>query len=134
MKWFDDEKVVSQLMASEELLEWANAEAMEHFAAIRNQLPEPLREKSRIGPLTFGKIEDTDSSLYCWMYPVDGSKFQGVVLGLKNRVKLVDKEGRIFFEGLWEETTLELIQAHPKFYIWVEPIERKESKEFKIPG
>ncbi|MEZ4751291.1 MAG: hypothetical protein R3B54_11935 [Bdellovibrionota bacterium] len=77
-------------------------------------------------------MDGETGELYCWMYPVDGSKFQGLLLGQRNRVKLVDTSGTIFFEGQWSETTLDLIKSNKQFYVWVEPIERKAPMVFKI--
>ncbi|MCB0403424.1 MAG: hypothetical protein KDD51_01465 [Bdellovibrionales bacterium] len=132
MHWSEDNEIKSKLAACEIRSKWAQSEAMEAFAALSPKLPEEMRQKSRIGPLSFACIDDSSSELCCWMYPVDGSKFQGLLLGRLNRVKLVNISGTIFFEGQWSDTTLDLIESNKRFYVWMEPIERKAPMVFKI--
>ncbi|MCB0418762.1 MAG: hypothetical protein H6617_08060 [Bdellovibrionaceae bacterium] len=132
MHWSEDNTIKQKLAACEVRSKWAQSEAMEVFAKLSPILPEEMRQKSRIGPLSLAAMDEDSGELCCWMYPVDGSKFQGLLLGQRNHVKLVDTSGTIFFEGPWSSTTLELIEANPRFYVWVEPIERKAPMVFKI--
>lgn len=69
-----------------------------------------------------------------WVSPLDGSKLQGILLGPRNHVTLFDEEGEVFFDGAWGETELSMIEQHEKFYIWLEPTERKQPKVFRIGG
>lgn len=132
MHWSDNNAIKKKLATCEERNRWAQIEAMEFFTELASKLPEDLRQKSRIGPLSFSGIDPESDDLYCWVYPVDGSKIQGLLLGPSNRVKIVDTSGTIAFEGLWSETSLSYIESTKRFYVWVEPIERKAPKVFKI--
>lgn len=119
MKWFENEVFKTELAASTERKGWVEDEANWHFPTILKKLPPPLQNKSRIGPLSLSPIHGAEG-ICCWMVPVDGSTPLGKLLGANSPVKLIDKDGNIFFEGSWGNTTEELIALHIEFYIWLE--------------
>lgn len=120
MNWFDDESYKDSLRGSETRQQWLDEGASARLAKIWRRLPPVVQSKDRLGPLLIDTVAGAEGNC-CWMMPLDGSQIRGKLLGPKNRIKLIDFEGTVFFEGLWEETTKDIISSHEQFFIWLEP-------------
>lgn len=132
MAWQDESAVKERLASSRNRQAWAAQGAAARFGEIAERLPEPLRDKSRVGPMAVEPMEGVGGEPYVWVVPLDGSKFQGILLGPRNHVKLFDEEGNVFFDGAWGETEITMIERRERFYIWLEPTERRSPKVFRI--
>ncbi len=128
MRWFENEKVLHELAGSPVRNDWVEQGAEVALAQVLSKLPLELRSKDRLGPLAIQPLPGVSggdgTENYCWMMPLDGSHARSKILGPALQVKLIDTEGKIFFEGTWGETPFETIQLHERFFIWLAPPQR----------
>ncbi len=134
MRWFEDQNILRRLAAGPNQKKWLDRGAAIWFGEHKETFPEDIRQGSRLGILCFGELPGGTGEIACWMYPVDGSKFQGVLLGEKSQVKFVDTSGTVYYEGLWGDTTLQLVESQDTFFVWLKPPERNNPLVFQVVG
>lgn len=125
MLWFQTEEWLEKLGADDTRSDWNEWGAGQHFNTLQKKLPRELQDRTRTGSLSIGEIEGAEGR-HCWVSPIEGHR---KILGSRNQVKLFDKDGTIFFDGLWSETTPEMILERKEFFIWLAP--RPEANQAK---
>jgi hypothetical protein len=115
MTWVLKEEILVELSANPERKAWTEEKAYDAFHEIWEKLKPEHREKTRIGTLGFQPMVGSES-LEAWMFPIEGHP---KILGYKNTVQLIDREGMILFEGTWGETPLDLIKEQVDIFIWL---------------
>jgi len=115
MTWVLKEEVLIELSSHPERKAWLEEKAYDVFHDLWEKLSPEHREKTRIGALGFQPMVGTDS-IQAWMFPIEGHP---KILGFKNRIQLLDKNGKVFFDGPWGEAPLEMIKEQVEFFIWL---------------
>lgn len=115
MTWVLKEEVLVELSSHPERKTWTEEKAYDAFHEIWEKLRPEHQEKTRIGTLGFQPMVGSEV-LEAWMFPIEGHP---KILGFKNRIQLIDKDGKVLFDGLWGESPLELIKERVEFFIWL---------------
>jgi len=115
MSWVLKEEILLELSTQPERKAWEEEGAFEVFHEVWEKLRPEHREKTRIGALGFKPIQGSEL-LQAWMVPIEGHP---KILGFKNSLQILSREGSVLFEGTWGDVPLEMVKQQTEFFIWL---------------
>lgn len=115
MSWVLDEKKLLELSLSPERVDWAESGAFDRFYEIREKLSPHHQDLSRVGALGFKAITGSEG-IQAWLFPIEGHP---KILGTKNPIEILEREGKTLYQGTWGEVPFELIKAEVELFLWL---------------
>lgn len=116
MSWHFDQNTLNEFLSNSEHTDWIEWKALSHYSKIKKQFSSEHHDLSRLGSFNVMEFTGTEG-LQCCMLPLEGHP---KILGSLSRIKLFDRNAKLYFEGIWSEVSLPVIQTHSEFYVWLE--------------
>jgi len=115
MSWVLEEQKIVELSLQQERIDWAENGAFDGFYEIQEKLLPRYQDRTRIGALGFKPIPGSEG-LQAWLFPVEGHP---KILGTRNPIEILGKDGAVIYQGSWGEVPFELIKNQVELFLWL---------------